>query len=274
MGFQRDILLALVLIFVGILISVVSYFVIHLISLVAFGLSILIIGLTIVSLPKQVTGSDSMKALLQGAILGISPLLEEINSKRGGSEESKAEANPPVHHSSIRIKSKCVYLPPKLLESENGGTAAFERRTAFVYVPLDEDSIDSRSEEEMRNAPTKLLCGEPQKGIRIFTIGSDLMQVPELGQANLSVEDALKHILVDSAELCSSVRASEIEDTVIVEIHDVKVQPETQVYRELLGSLPTSLAASAVSTIRRKQVVIDDERITPSKTIVRFTLHS
>lgn len=124
----------------------------------------------------------------------------------------------------------------------------------------------------MRNAPTKLLCSERQKGIRIFTIGSDLMEIPELGQEDISVEDALKHLLVDSAELCGSVRASEIEDIVIVEMRNVKVQPETQVYRELLGSLPTSLAASAVSTIRRRQVVIDDERITPSKTVARLIL--
>jgi hypothetical protein len=261
--------------------SVVSYFIAHVIPLTALGVAAIIVGLTAASLPDQVTGSYAMKALLRGSTLGIDPLLDEIRTRTGTAKPGPETPNPAWKYPLQDLESeqrrtqvsvfRAIYLPPKYYGVNSGNKSASEDERASVYIPL--SNVIPTTMDEMRLAPTLLLPeGAEQEGIRVFTAGAYLGQVAEIGNEDTTIEDALHYILVESAELCSSVRASEIEETIVVELDNVKVEPESESYRDLLGSLPTSLAASAVATARAAPVVIADEDIAPTRTIARLLI--
>lgn len=280
MIFGRYFFLGLALTSAGTTTSVVSYFVAHVVPLTALGVAAIIVGLTAASLPEQVTASYAMKALLRGSTLGIEPLLDEIQTRRERARPRQGTPNLASKYSLEDLESdelssqgevsRAIYLPPKLKGPNSySESPSSEDERASVYIAL--GHFIPSSVEEMRLAPTLLLPEDKaQVGIRVFTAGAYLGQVAEIGNEDIAIEDALQHILVESAELCSSVRASEIEDTVVVQIDNVKVKPESELYRDLLGSLPTSLAASVVAAVRSAPVVIADEDITPSKTIARL----
>ena len=274
--------------FAGTTTSVVSFFLAHLIPLTALGIAAVIVGVTAATLPEQVTGSYAMKVLLRGSALGIDPLLEEILARRGKTSNSNAKEeipNPAWNYSLEDAESekrdeggpkqgnipRAIYLPPKMKEPSIATKSPSEDERSSVYIPF-ADHIPPTL-EEMRAAPTTLLSEDKsQDGIRVFTAGAYLGQVEEIKSEDVTVEDALGYILVESAELCTSVRASEIEDTIVIEIDVVKVEPESESYRTLLGSLPTSLAASVVSAIKGAPVVIANEDITPAKTVARLLI--
>lgn len=272
--------------FAGTTTSVVSFFLAHLIPLTALGIAAVIVGVTAATLPEQVTGSYAMKVLLRGSTLGIDPLLDEILARRGKISNPNAQIPNPAWNYSLEDAEgekrdeggpkqgnipRAIYLPPKLKEPSIATKSPSEDERSSVYIPF-ADHIPPTL-EEMRAAPTTLLSEDKsQDGIRVFTAGAYLGEVEEIKSEGVTVEDALEYILVESAELCTSVRASEIEDTIVIEIDVVKVEPESESYRTLLGSLPTSLAASVVSAIRGGPVVIANEDITSTKTVARLLI--
>jgi hypothetical protein len=275
----RYFFLGLGLSFAGSTTSIVSYFLAHVIPLTALGIAVVIVGVTAATLPEQVTASPAMKILLRGSTLGLDPLLDEIQARRRQNlEKSNSENNNNASTSKNYLRDLekeeepigptqdnvliAIYLPPTFEKNGSNDSSVPQDERASVYVPL-RSSVPTTL-DELKAAPATLLPEDrAQEGIRIFTPGAYLGQVKEIRTEDMAIEDALQYVLVESAELCSSVRASEIEDTVVVEIDDVKVQSESKSYRHLLGSLPTSLAASVVA-------VITDEDITPAKTVARF----
>ncbi len=286
MIFGRYFFLGLGLSFAGTTTSVVSFFLAHLIPLTALGIAAVIVGVTAATLPEQVTGSYAMKVLLRGSTLGIDPLLDEILARRGKTSNPNLQnPNPAGNYALEDVEGekreeggpkqgkipRAIYLPPKMKESSIATKSPSEDERSSVYIPLRDHILPTL--EEMRAAPATLLSEDKsQDGIRVFTAGAYLGQVAEIRGEDVTIEDALEYILVESAELCTSVRASEIEDTIVIEIDDVKVEPESESYRTLLGSLPTSLAASVVASIRGVPVVIANEDIAPTKTVARLLI--
>lgn len=293
--FGRYFFLGLGLTFTGTATAIVSYFQAHVIPFAALGVAIVILGVASVSLPDQVKASGAMKALLQGSTLGIDPLLDEIGERMrrrtqmarvAASSSSSADwrdalsdAEGPEPEGVGRGEEErdgenrrsigAVYLPPDPRRSLDSGDYEGE---ASVYIPLNNQALPVTL-EEMRAAPLTLLDERnTQAGIRVFTAGAYLGQVPEIRGEDTSIEEALQHLLVDYAELCSLVRASEIEDTIVVEINDVKLRPESRNYRDFLGSLPTSLAASLVCVMKDAPVMVADEEVTPAKTVARLSI--
>jgi hypothetical protein len=278
--------------FVGTTTSVVSYFLAHIIPLTALGIAAVIVGVTAASLPEEVSASYAMKTLLRGSTLGIDPLLEEIEKRQqipGNQGNSLQSSSPspagyPLHDleeidadeeegdeeksfKQRRSALRAIYLPPK----PKGQVKKEDDARGSVYVPL-VDHIPSTL-DEMRAAPTTLLPEEKaQAGIRVYTPGAYLGLVEEVNGEDVTIEDALQYVLVESAELCSVVRAAEIEDTIVLEIDDVKVEPESRSYRNVLGSFPTSLAACIVSTVKGAPVMITNEDITPTRTVARLLI--
>jgi hypothetical protein len=285
----RYFFLGLGLSFAGSTTSIVSYFLAHVIPLTALGIAVVIVGVTAATMPDQVTGSRAMKVLLRGSTLGMDPLIDEIQTRRQqNSEKSYAETNNNSSASKNNLRDlereeepvspiqdnilTAIYLPPMFeKDGSNGSSSVPQDERASVYIPLARNAPTTFN--ELLVAPTTLLSKDKaQEGIRIFTPGAFLGQVNDIRKEDMAIEDALQYVLVESAELCSSVRASEIEDTIVVEIDDVKVQSESESYRHLLGSLPTSLAASVVAVVRAAPVVIRDEEITPAKTVARLQI--
>lgn len=295
MIFGRYFLLGSGLALVGATIGILSFFVMHVIALVAFGIACAVVGLTAISLPEEVSGSNAMKALLRGAAIGIDPLLREIESRRkldagllinpgtedltkdpeeerGGSDSEQDSRGIERENDLQKVKGQAIYLPPLTDAIGDNGDAEYNT-VISTYIPICGDSF-LLAYKEMIQAPMTLQanCEAHQKGIRVFTPGAclaDLMTV--LGQ-DVELEDALQHVLVESAEFCSSVRASKLRNSIVVQINNIKVDVESKTYRKLLGSLPTSVAACVIVAVERKPVVVLDEEITLTRTVTRFEI--
>jgi hypothetical protein len=224
---------AIVLMGFGTVLGLYSYFIAGIIPLVGLGISCIILGLTALSLPRHIMGGPGMKAMLQGATLSVESLLEQSTV------------------------GKATYLPPA-----DGGPI-------FAYVPLSllPETININ---EMKQAP-KSLVGNNQKGLLVYPVGSELNRVPEF-QEVLSLEEKLKYVLVESANICSRVMVEETGSVTIVAMESADLNIQGQKYLDSLGSLPSSLAACVIVTLHNKPVTLLEERRVGDRLIARFRL--
>ncbi len=224
---------ALVLASSGAALTLYSYFIIHVVPFTALGISCIILGFTIISLPRHTGGGPGMRAMLQGASLGVEALLEQYNVE------------------------KATYLPP------------VEGGEVFAYVPLTPD-IGAVSLSEMRRAP-KTLSGNGQRAMLVYPVGSELGKIPEF-QDGLSLEERLKYILIESTEICSRVMVEETGNAIVVGMEGAYVDIQGQKYRKSLGSLPSSIAACVIAALHDKPVTLLEERKMGDRLIARFQL--
>jgi hypothetical protein len=172
-----------------------------------------------------------MRAMLQGATLSVEALLEQCTVRRA------------------------TYLPP-------GDSGAIH-----AYVPLSSET-ETLSLNEMRQAP-KNLVGNNQKGVLVYPVGSELSKIPEF-QDGLSLEERLRYVLVESANICSKVMAEETGSIIIVGMKGADVNIQGQRYRDSLGSLPSSLAACVIATLQNKPVTLFEEKEADDRLIAVF----
>jgi hypothetical protein len=230
----------------------------------ALGFAVVIVGLTAFSLPEPDSGNDTTLALLKGSIYGIEPLLNEIGARRIEANKKRVEnwdqtTMISLLDEALEHKPPAVYLPP----------VGYEGQNSSVYIPIvDRTAV---SERDLRNAqPVLLPPDSKQTGVRVFTAGSTVGLLPEIWDDDLSIEETLRRILVQSTKLCSSVKALEVEDSIVLEISDVKEELESNSYRALLGTLPVSIAASIVSAVKGLPFEISSEEIGSRRTVARL----
>jgi len=224
---------ALVLTVFGTGLALYSYFIANSVPLVALGISCVILGFTAVSLPRYIGGGPGLRAMLQGATLSVEALLEQFTVRRA------------------------TYLPP-----HNGGAVS-------AYVPISPET-ETPSLNEMRLTPKSLVYSE-QKGVLVYPVGSELTRIPEV-QDGLSLEETLRYVLVESANICSRVMAEETESLIIVGMKDADVNIQGQSYLNSLGSLPASLAACVIAVLRNKPVTLLEERKAGDRLVAVFQL--
>src|SRR2546425_2757988 len=224
---------AMVLVSSGTALTLYSYFIVDVVPLTALGISCIILGFTIVSLPRHLGGGPGMRAMLEGASLGVEALLEQVTGERA------------------------TYLPP------------VEGGEIFAYVPLTPDA-GAVTLSEMRHAP-KSLSGNGQKAMLVYPVGSELGKIPEF-QDGLSLEERLRYILVESTEICSRVMVQEAGSIVVVGMKGAYPDIQGQRYRRSLGSLPSSLAACVITAMHDKPVTLLEERKMGDRLIARFQL--
>ncbi len=217
----------------GAVLTLYSYFIVHVVPFAALGISCIILGFTIISLPRRIGGGPGMRAMLQGASLGLEAMLEQYNVE------------------------KATYLPPV-----DGGEV-------FAYVPLTH-SIETVSLSEMRRAP-KTLSGNGQKAMLVYPVGSELGKIPEF-QDGLSLEERLRYILVESTEICSRVMVEQTGNAIIVGMEGANADIRGQKYGRSLGSLPSSIAACVIAALHDKRVSLLEERKMGNRLIARFQL--
>jgi len=219
----------------GSVLSAFSYFILTNTSLTALGLASIILGATAASLPEQLVPRNAVKAMLRGATLNIEALLEEFEVKGGA-----------------------LYLPPR-----DGSVS--------VYLPLASNPKPATI-EAIRTAPRRVMTmAEGEPGLMVFPPAAELVRAAELGE-DIKLEEALRYLLVDVTELCSTVRASEVEDQIVLEMKNVKIGTEAPRYRALLGTIPSSLAACAIATVTKRGVCLLDETVYADLVKCRFKL--
>jgi hypothetical protein len=162
-----------------------------------------------------------MKAMLQGAALSFEAQLEQYTVRRA------------------------TYLPP-----DDGGLIS-------AYVPLGSE-IETLNVNEMRYAP-KNLSNNNQKGLLVYPVGSELTRIPDFVDG-LSIDEKMRYVLVESANLCSRVMVEETGGLVIVAMKDADVKIQGEKYQSSLGTLPSSLAACVIAIVHNKPVTLVEEK--------------
>lgn len=219
----------------GAAVSLVSYFVLFSVPFTALGVACVIIGLSAVSLPEQPVPKRAVRSLIQGATFSIESLLEEFD-----------------------VREKAVYLPPR-------------EGLVTAYVPLSQDGRRPTVEEAMA-APRRVVT--EAGGVPILTLfppGAEVARAAELAEGQ-TVEDALRYILVEVTELCSSVRAAEGDGGFVVEMKGVKDKTEAARYSASLGTVPTSLAACALAMLTGRPVTLEREEAQGSRALAQLRL--
>ena len=224
---------AIVLTGFGTVLTLYSYFIVDIIPLAALGISCIILGFTALSLPRHIGGGPGMRAMLQGATLSVEAVLEQFDVGRA------------------------TYLPPV-----DGGVI-------FAYVPLS-SQLSTPSLSKMRQAP-KSLVSNNQEGLLVYPVGSELNRIPEF-QDGLSLEERLRYVLVESADLCSRVMVEETGNLIVVGMKGADLDIQGQKYQNSLGSLPSSLAACVIATLHDKPVALLEEMKAGDRLIARFRL--
>src|SRR5437879_7850459 len=151
-----------------------------------------------------------MRGMLVGATLSVEALLEASTVGRA------------------------TYLPPS-----DGGII-------FAYIPLSLQP-ENLSLNEMRQAPRSLV-GNNQKGLLVYPVGSELNRIPEF-QDGFSLEEGLRYVLVESADICSRVLVEQTGNLIVVGMTGAKVDVQGVNYQNSVGSVPSSLAASVIAKL-------------------------
>jgi hypothetical protein len=208
----------------GAVLSIVSYSLLQNIPLTALGLGSVIVGIASLMLPPNPIPSSLVREMLQNSATNIEAVLEEFG-----------------------VKGKAMYLPPR-----EG------RVTAFI-------TLEERPVVEIASSagevPLRVLSmASGSRGVTIFPPGSELPKSQE-AHSEGSNEDFLRTVLVDTSELVRSVKSNTLGDTEVVEIKGAKSIPNLPRFNHCLGSLPSSIAASALAYKTGRRVVIDSEDV-------------
>jgi hypothetical protein len=171
--------------------------------------------------------------MLQGATLSFEAQLEQCTVRRA------------------------TYLPP-----EDGGAIS-------AYIPLSPET-KTLNLNEMRQAP-KSLASNDQKGLLVYPVGSELTKIPAF-ESRPSMEECLRYVLVESANLCSRVMAEDIGSIMIVGMKDAVLNIQGQKYQESLGSLPSSLAACVIAMVHNKPLTLIEEKREGDRMVAVFRL--
>ncbi len=186
---------------VGIGLVIVSYTVLKTVPITALGIACIVLGLTAATLPEELTGSGAMKMLLGSAAISTQSMLEELEARGYPMKQISTEGislNVDVPVEDYDSLGTTIYLPPK-----NGLVA--------VFLPLC-SKIATSNLDAMWGAPKKLTdLKDCSSGFVLFPIGSEVGEILTSDDHD-NLEETLRFVLVESAQLCSSVKADELED--------------------------------------------------------------
>jgi hypothetical protein len=255
-------LVAIVLIYLGVTIFLISYFIYDIIPLAALGIASIVLGLSAGTIPDRVKSTKSVRIIFNSAAAGAEETIRSLK-QLGIQIAAISNANSQLMRESPgKTSVRPIYLPPK-----NG--------LAAVYLPISGEPQKPLTVDQMWNAPNVLVNFTPSEqqnigGILLYPIGAYIGSFNDIRGNETSLEEALRFVLIETTEVCSSLSLSESEGFIILALRDIKVLTSLDNYREVLGSFPASLAASVIATMRSQPVVIIDESFRGDQTQVRF----
>lgn len=131
----------------------------------------------------------------------------------------------------------------------------------YVLIPVGKDVSPPIEGFECKGLVTKI---HDRKYLTIIPPSSEIIHVQELSEAEFN--DALNHVLVDLSELAESVESSIVGEYVVVKIRKPRGHVASWRFRNVLGSLEASIAASLLAKkcgiIRIvDEIDMEDERV-------------
>jgi len=112
----------------------------------------------------------------------------------------------------------------------------------YVLIPIGRDTGPPIGEFEIKGLVTKI---QDRKYLTIIPPSSEIIYVQELSEAGF--DDALNYIIVDLSELAESVETSTVGEYVVVKIRKPRGHVASWRFRNVLGSLEASIAASLLA---------------------------
>lgn len=253
---------ALFLLSGGILILIASAVYVRNLGFTALGVASILMGVTIGVLPQRIETSTAMKMMLEDAVVSTNTILE--NQFENGIQKNKP-TDPAAETENVNL-GRVTFLPP-----QDGVVSAF---VAFDNTKLSPDKDLKR----MINAPfggasISSYLSDEVYGIRVYPAGATIPKVPEVQEmtSSASLQDILDFLLVELMHVCESASSAEVGDDVIVEMKGVNVSlQESGFYSKYLGSIGTSIAATAIATFRNRPVTISEEISTGDRKVARL----
>jgi hypothetical protein len=240
---------------IGVILLILSAAVLKSNGFAALGISAILIGITAMSLPKKIEASGSMKIMVEDAAISTDRILES----------NSAILAPPSEDGGSLLE-RTVFLPPI-----GGVVQAFVPSSSIKTTGVDLDLIRSAP---FGGAFSSLSKEKLPPGVLVYPVGATIPSLPELkvNEDDVDVippiQNALPFVLVEVAELCTAVNSSEIGENIIVELEGVKKIPLGKAYETYLGSVPASLVATTIATVRGKAVSIVEETDTPTRKVL------
>lgn len=226
--------LGLSLIAFGAILFPVSYFIVRSIPLSALGIGSIIIGAASAMLPSNAIPKRIVREMLRNSATNIEAILEEFN-----------------------VSGKALFLPPR-----NGYVTAF--------ITLEEVNIQEVA--DARDIPLRVLSiASGRRGITVFPPGSELAKAIEAYQ-EASYEHLLSNLLVNEAEMASSVKVIDKRDKLLIGINNPRIIPQLPRFNRSLGTLPSCIAASCAAFKLKKRVAIEEEMIMNGKILLTLSI--
>ena len=222
MSLDRYSALGLMFMVFGLPSALFSWFVLVNTPLTALGFGCMILGGTLFLVPSSPMPRETVRAMVEGACVGVEALLEEFDARL-----------------------PCVYLPPR------------EGRVV-AYAPLSSSPGYTGVAAAMR-APLRVLSDvSGGRALMVFPPGSEIVRIAGL-EAESGVEEALGYVLVDFLEEVERVKLAMEGDRVVVEMAGSRGETGFPRFRMVLGSLPTSIAGCVLTATLGKPVALIEE---------------
>jgi hypothetical protein len=123
----------------------------------------------------------------------------------------------------------------------------------YALIPTGSDIGPPRGEFELKGLVAEI---DDRKYIVVVPPSSEIIRAQELSEARF--EDALNYVLVDIAELAESVESVSGENHVVVSIKKPRSRLASWRFRNVLGSLEASIAASLLAKTYGVARVVDE----------------
>jgi len=245
---QAPHILGYALVAFGAAVAVFFWFIMDNVPLTALGIGMAVVGSSLAITPLSPMPSATVRRMLEGSLVNIEALLEELGASRKGYYVPKADG------------SVQVYVPMGKNASDDGDGDDNDN---------DNDNDNGRGKAPPLDAPIEGLITkvDGRQFLVIFPPASSLMKNLPAGEAEGSakgadLEGAISEAIVDEAGLADSLRVTESGQAVTVEISSPKSKAGAGRVRQVMGSLEAGIAAAVAAQTRGRAARVESEEDT------------
>lgn len=201
------------------------------VPMTALGIGMAVVGSSLAMTPSSPTPSATVRRMLEGSLVNMEALLEELDVSRKGfympGKDGSVQVFAPMGNSNADDSD--YQKPPPLDAHVEGLITKADGRQFLVVFPPAYSLMKNRDQE------------------------AD-------GSGKADLEGVLSEVLVEETGLADSVRATELRLTAIVEISSPKSKAGAGRVRQVMGSLEAGIAAAVVAQSRKRAVSIESEQ--------------
>lgn len=228
---------------VGITISALGYIFAQSISIAAFGLDLAIIGALVILIVPESVPQDAYKALLKDSISNIEVILEES-----------------------MLKERAYFIPT----ADQKVRAMIPLSSATASVS--ENPSSATLIQSVSKAPVRFISRYGGlDGLFLYPPGNEIVHLSKVSQDD-DLEVAVRHAIIELSDLASSVVVLEDKGSKIikVQISKPKLASDSPFFNESLGSPVSCVACCVITAVKGLPVRITDEKV--DRGLIRLTL--